>query len=107
MIAVAEPKAWAKTYKTEKKDFDFTPVSPPGKPGQANEYISYNNMFRITASSRKLQLIESSFASLNTVRKAFAAAHPGLFSENPANWAECVELVDRAEKLFKEWRSKQ
>ena len=81
---------------------------PTRGPLRSNHYISESGAFEISAAGRQLVLKPlPSLPAADAQRKRFMSEHGQLFAEAPQDWAACVALVDRADKLLKEWKSKQ
>jgi hypothetical protein len=94
---------------TRPKMFLFAPEPAPTKgPLRSNHYISESGAFEISSAGRRLVLKPlPSLPAADEQRKRFKSEHGQLFDDIPQSWESCVALVDRADKLLKEWKSKQ
>jgi len=80
------------------------PVTQSTGPKRPSHYISESGAFEIDATGRQL-LIKPvpSLPKVTEKRQRFYSENPGLFTEQPTDWAGCVALADRADRLYKEW----
>jgi hypothetical protein len=81
---------------------------PSSGPRRPSHYISESGAFEINAMGKQLVINPvPSLPAADAQRKRFMFENMSLFAEAPQDWAACVALVDRADRLLKEWKSKQ